>query len=272
MRSLFLCGTFVLGGVVVICSAGLAQNAPAGQPPAQANPPAGAQSNPPQQGMGRGPAPPVQGPPHDPHDLAGVWNTRRGYGGNSYDRQGPEFTPWGQEQFKLAKASNGGQYTLQQTNDPVTTKCFPPGVPRIYLQPFPLQFVQTPKEVIILYEYDHTVRHVLTDGRKHPDDLTPTYMGDSIGRWDGDTFVVDTIGFNDKTWLDRAGRPHSDQLHVVERFQRMNLNDLELDITMEDPKALAKPWNAHIGFQLHPDWSIAEQVCADNGDFVSFEK
>jgi hypothetical protein len=257
MRTAFVSGTFLLVAVFVLGPAATAQNSPAGQRPTQGNPPAG---NPPQQVMGRGPAPPVQGPPHDPHDLTGLWNTRRGYGGNSYDRQGPELTSWGQEQFKKAKASNGGEYTLQETNDPVITKCYPPGVPRIYLQPFPLQIVQTPKEVIF------------TDGRKHPDDVTPTYMGDSIGHWEGDTFVADTVGFNEKTWLDRAGRSHSDQLHVSERFQRMNLNDLELDVTMEDPKALAKPWNAHIGFQLHPDWNIAEQVCADNGDFVSFEK
>jgi hypothetical protein len=110
------------------------------------------------------------------------------------------------------------------------------------------------------------------ESRKHPDDLSLTYMGDSIGRWDGDTLIVDTIGLNDKTWLDRAGRPHSDQLHVIERFQRMNLNDLEIDVTMEDSKALAKPWNTHLGFALHADWNIAEQVCADNSDFVSFEK
>jgi hypothetical protein len=97
-------------------------------------------------------------------------------------------------------------------------------------------------------------------------------MGDSIGHWEGDTLVVDTIGFNDKSWLDRAGRPHSDQLHVTERFQRMNENDLELDATIEDSKALAKPWNVHIGFQLRPTWTLEEQVCADNGDFVSFEK
>jgi hypothetical protein len=135
-----------------------------------------------------------------------------------------------------------------------------------------MQIVQAPKEVLLLYEYDHTVRHVFTDGRKHPEDITPTYMGDSIGHWDGDTFVVDTVGFNGKTWLDRAGRPHSDQLHVIERFHRMNERDLELDITMEDPIALAKPWQVHFGFQLHADWALQEQVCADNGAFVSFEK
>jgi hypothetical protein len=269
MRTVSVWGIFLLAAVCCVSSGAMAQDPPSGQRPAQTNQPA---ANPPQQGMRRGPAPPVQGPPHDPHDLTGVWNMRRGYGGDTYSGQASEFTAWGREQFEKAKASNGGQYTLQETNDPVITKCYPPGVPRIYLQPFPLQIVQTPKEVILLYEYDHTVRQVFTDGRKHPDDLTPTYMGDSIGHWDGDTLVVDTIGFNDKTWLDRAGRPHSDQLHVIERFQRMNQNDLELDITMEDPKALAKPWDAHIGFQLHADWTIEEQVCADNGDFVSFEK
>ena len=268
MRTAFVCGTFLWVVVFVLGLPATARNSPAGQRPAQGSQPAG---NPPQQGRGR-PSGPIAGPPHDPHDLTGVWNMRGGGGQGGFGRVDPNMTAWGEQQYKLQKSSNGGQYTLQETNDPVITKCFPPGVPRIYLQPFPLQIVQTPKEVIFLYEYDHTVRHIFTDGRKHPDDVTPTYMGDSIGHWEGDTFVVDTIGFNEKTWLDRIGHSHSDQLHVIERFQRVNLNDLELDVSMEDPKALAGPWNVHLQFQLHPDWTIAEQVCADNGDFVSFEK
>jgi hypothetical protein len=270
MRKYFVWATFLLAAICICSSMGRAQNAgaAAGQRPAQGSQPAAAPGAPPPQAGGRGG--PVAGPPHDAHDLAGVWNVR-GFA-NSYGKQGPEMTPWGEQQFKLAKSSNGGDYTLDQTNDPVITKCYPPGVPRIYLQPFPFQIVQTPTEVIFLYEYDHTVRHVFTDGRKHPEDVTLTYMGDSIGRWDGDTFVVDTVGFNEKTWLDRVGHGHSDQLHVVERFQRVNLNDLEVDLTIEDPKALAKPWVGHLTFQLHANWSISEQVCADNGDFVTFEK
>ncbi len=212
----------------------------------------------------------IAGPPHDPHDLTGVWNLRPK--GSNFGRVPPNLTPEGEQLYKESKSSNSGQYTLEQTNDPVITKCFPPGVPRIYLQPFPLQIVPTPKEVIILYEYDHTVRHIFTDGRKHPDDVTPTYMGNSIGTWDGDVFVVDTVGFNDKTWLDRVGHGHTDQLHVIERFHRVNLNDLELDVSMQDPKALATPWNVHMQFQLRPTWSLEEQVCTDNGDFLSFEK
>jgi hypothetical protein len=220
----------------------------------------------------RGPAPPVPGPPHDPHDLTGVWDGRRGYGGSTFGRQEPEMTEWGQQQLKSAKASNNGAYTLKETNDPILTKCLPPGTPRIYLQPVPMQVIQTPKAVLLLYEYDHIVRYVFTDGRKHPEDITPTYMGHSIGRWDNDIFVVDTVGFNDKTWLDRIGHAHSDQLHVIERFHRLDQNNLELDITMEDAKALAKPWDVHFGFSLHPDWDILEQACTDNAAFVNFEK
>jgi hypothetical protein len=235
------------------------------------------QTNPPQQGGAarpqmRGPAPPVPGPPHDPHDLAGIWDGRRGYGGATFRGPAPQLTEWGQQQLKLAKPSNNGAYSLKETNDPILTACLPTGTPRIYLQPVPMQVIPTPKEVILLYEHDHTVRYVFIDGRKHPEDITPTYMGHSIGRWDGDIFVVDTVGFNEKTWLDRTGQPHSDQLHVVERFHRIDQNNLELDITMEDPKALAKPWNVHFGFALHPDWDILESACPDNASFVDFEK
>ena len=223
------------------------------------------------QGRGGGGGP-IAGPPHDAHDLNGVWNLRGFAGGGGFGGTGAKLTTWGQDLFKSAKSSNSGQYTLSETNDPVITKCFPPGVPRIYLQPFPWQIVQAAKETLLIYEYDHTVRHVFTDGRKHPEEVTLTYMGDSTGRWDGDTFVVDTIGFNEKTWLDRVGTGHSDQLHVIERFHRVNLNDLELDVTMEDAKALAAPWNVHMQVQLHPEWAIQEQVCTDNGDFLNFEK
>jgi hypothetical protein len=215
-------------------------------------------------------------PPAPPRDLSGVWNARNPRGLNLPDSWGkvpPALTPWGEEQFKMSKASNGGPYTLDQTNDPVITKCQPPGVPRIYIHPFPMQITQTPKEIIMLFEYDHTVRQIFLDGRKHPDDVTPTYMGNSLGTWQGnDTLVVDTVGFNDSTWLDRIGHRHSDQLHIVETFKRMDQDNLHVDITMEDPKALAKPWQGQMFFNLHPEWDIMEQVCTDNSDFLGFEK
>jgi hypothetical protein len=212
------------------------------------------------------------------HDLSGVWTSRppasaRAYINSTFSKDEPAMTPWAEVRYKATKPSNGPRtYPLEETNDPVLKSCSPPGVPRIYLQPFPMQIVQTAKELIMLYEYDHIVRHIYTDGRKHPDDATPTYMGHSIGNWEGDVFVVDTTGFNDKTWLDRTGHPHSDALHVIERFRRVDRDMMQIDITMDDPKALAKPWITQLSYQLKPDWEIAELACTDNAEFLGFEK
>ena len=214
----------------------------------------------------------------DPHDLSGVWNMRpspeaRKYIGSTFSAEPPAMTAWGEQQSNATKPSNGPHtHSLEETDDPVVKNCFPAGTPRIYLQPLPMQIVQTPAQVIMIYEYDHTVRYIQTNLKAHADDLTPTYMGNSIGRWDGDTFVVDTTGFNDKTWLDRTGHRHSDQLHVIERFRRVDAYNLQIDITMEDPKALAKPWTSQLTYQLKPDWTIGELVCADNAAFLGFEK
>lgn len=226
-----------------------------------------------QQGAGTPPAAKAPSGPAPVHDLSGVWNTNgRGNPGNSWTRDPAPLTPWGQAKFKEAKSSNGGEYTLDQTNDPVIAKCYPPGTPRIYMQPFPFQIVQTPTEIIFLYEYDHTVRHVALN-QPIPTDPDPTYMGTSVGKWTDDTtLVVDTVGFNDGTWLDRIGTPHSDQLHVTEKFHRLDKDNMDLEVTMVDPKALTKPWGGTYHFRVHPDWHIMEQVCTDNGTFASFEK
>jgi hypothetical protein len=216
--------------------------------------------------------------PAPEHDLSGVWNmhstpAQRKFTGSTYTAEPPEMTPWGNEKYMANKPSNGPRtHSLKETDDPVLRQCLPPGTPRIYLQPFPFQMLQAPKEILMIYEYDHTVRQIFMDGRAHPEDITPTYMGNSIGKWDGDTLVVDTVGFNDKTWLDRDGHPHSDQLHVVERFHRVDRDDMTIDINIDDPKALVKPWKTQLNFQLKPDWDIMELVCTDNGAFENFEK
>ena len=95
-----------------------------------------------------------------------------------------------------------------ESNDPVYD-CFPPGTPRVYFHPFPMEIIQLPGRTLILYEYHHSIRQIYTDGRGHRTDLAPLWMGDSTGYWDGDTLVVETVNFNDKTWLDREGLPHS---------------------------------------------------------------
>lgn len=184
-------------------------------------------------------------------------------------------TEWAEERFKAAKPSFGPRM-VEDSNDPVNptvvnaTGCFPPGVPRIYLHPFPMEIIQLKNRVMLVFEFNHFIRQIYTDGRKHNTDLGPTWMGDSIGSWDEDTLVVDTIGFNDKTWLDRAGHPHSEALHVVERFRRIDHNTLQDDLTIEDPKAYTKPWSGHLVFRLKQDWRITEMVCEDNVNFNQF--
>jgi hypothetical protein len=207
------------------------------------------------------------------HDLAGVWNAMSGlYQYAAFSEAEPPMTPWGKAQYDLARPSQGPHgVKLEETNDKVY-KCAPPGMPYIYIQIFPMQIIQTPKEVIELFEYDHTVRHIFIDGRKHPADVTPSYNGHSIGHWEGDTLVVDTIGLNGKNWLDRVGHPESAQMHILERIHRVDDKTLQVDFTFDDPKSYVKPWTAQVRFLLHPDWDILEHICEDNLAFESFEK
>src|ERR1700737_1275133 len=178
------------------------------------------------------------------HDITGVWMLRNppatlSYSRATFTKEEPEMTPWAIAKMKEAKPSNNNAYTLATTNDPVLTKCDPPGTPRVYFHPYPFEFVQTPKYMLMLYESDHTIRRIYTDRRPVPKDPDLSWMGYSVGHWEGDTtFVVDTVGLNDKTWIDRLGHPHSDQLHIIERFRRVNFDHMELDFIIEAPKAL----------------------------------
>lgn len=217
----------------------------------------------------------------DPHDLSGVWSQEHPrnlpvverYWNYTYSKEEPSLTEWGQAQYKAAKSSFGQHtYPLAETTDPLYHSCTPPGLPRVYLHPFPMQIIQMPGEVLILFEYDSMRHQIFTDGRAHDELLGPQWMGDAIGHWEGDTFVADTRNFNDKTWLDRMGHPHSDQLHVVERFHRADHDHLTDDITMEDPKAYTKPWTAHLDFVLRPTWTLGEQFCEDEHSFEDFDK
>jgi hypothetical protein len=214
-------------------------------------------------------------------NISGVWNLRSSpetrFLSYAFTREEPPMTPWALERFKATKPSFGPR-AVADSNDPVNPTtvnavgCFPPGTPRIYLQPFPMEIVQSPGRVLMIFEFNHFIRQIWTDGRPHNTDLGSTWFGDSIGKWQGDTLVVDTIGLNDKTWIDRAGHPHSDALHVVERIQRVDQTALQIDITMEDPKAYTKPWGGQIKFQLRPNWNVTEMVCEDNVNFDEFLK
>lgn len=216
-----------------------------------------------------------------PPDLSGVWNVKGSpatrYLSYSFSKDDPPMTPWAEEKFKANKPSFGPR-AVEDSNDPVNPTtvsavgCFPPGMPRLYLQPFPMEIVQTPGRVLMLFEFNHFIRQIFTDGRPHNTALGATWLGDAIGHWDGDTLVVDTIGFNDKTWVDRAGHPHSTDMHLVERIRRVDKTTLTDEITIEDPKAYTKPWGGQLTFALHPTWNITEMVCEDNVNFDDFLK
>ncbi len=218
----------------------------------------------------------------NPHDLSGVWTAARvtppqPFRGYTFMPGEPSMTAWAKERFDKTKPSFGPR-SFKDSNDPVNPTivgqqgCYPPGVPRIYLHPFPFEIVQMPNRSIFLYEFDHEVRQVWTDGRPLPEDAQDTYMGYSIGKWDGDTFIVETAGFNDKTWADRAGHPHSDKMKVTERFKRVAADTLTIDVTIDDPIAYTKPWGGTLTYSLRPKWTIAEMICLDNNNFDNFLK
>lgn len=182
-------------------------------------------------------------------DFSGVWSPLL----SSFANMGQvPLQPWAEALYKERRAN--------LSKDDPEGFCLPSGVPRI--SPFPYKIVQTPKLIVMLFEGNvHSYRQFFLDGRGHPKDLDPLWMGDSIASWDGDTLVVDTIGFNDKTWVNGQGVPHTEQLHVIERYRRPDLGHLEIEITMEDPKAFTKPHTFKRTHALKPAWEIQEYVC-----------
>ena len=189
---------------------------------------------------------------------------------NSLAPNDPPFKPAAAALFRAVKPGYGPHATAD-SQDPILT-CLPPGMPRILLLPFPIQIVQTRDEMLMIFEYDHFIRQIYTDGRAHTKDVDQTWMGDSVGRWDGNTLVIDTTGLNNKTWLDQVGHPHSSSLHVVERLRRVDHSTLEDDITIDDPKDYTKPWTGKQTFILKPDWNLAEYVCEDNMNFLEYHR
>jgi hypothetical protein len=145
-----------------------------------------------------------------------------------------------------------------------TTQCLPGGVPFGGILPFPNKFIQTPGVIVILQEADGGLRQIFTDGRKHTADPQPSWMGYSVGKWEGDLLVVDTVGFNDKGWLDGSGHPHSEALKVQERYRRRDFGHMEVQVTVDDPKMYTRPFSIKYTLDLVPDSEIGEYVCPEN--------
>ena len=144
------------------------------------------------------------------------------------------------------------------------TRCHPSGVARQFLTPYGVEFVEMP-ELQRIYIFDeggpHTFKIIYMDGRTHPKDLVPSYYGHSIGWWEGDTLVVDTIGFNERFWLDRRGLPSTDQMHTLERFTRTGLSAMKYEVTVDDPGAYTAPWTGWFYLNFTPDQELWEYVC-----------
>ena len=152
----------------------------------------------------------------------------------------PQMTPWAKSRFDLEKPGYGSR-AIPGGNDPIL-QCDPMGFPRIMFMPLPVEFVQTPGRIFEFWEREHEWRSISTDGRPLPTDPDPTWYGYAIGHWEGDqTLVTESSGFNDKTWLGPYGYPHSEQMRVVERYQRTDHDTIQYDITVTDPMAYTRP-------------------------------
>jgi hypothetical protein len=146
-----------------------------------------------------------------------------------------------------------------------SANCLPQGLPRTDINSYaPFRIIQTPGVIAVLYEVDNTHRQIYTDGRPLPMDPQPTWGGYSVGRWDGDTLIVDAAGFNDQTWLDSGGHPHSDALRIQERFHRRDFGHMDLAVTVDDPKMYTQPFTIKVTELLLPDSDILESVCNEN--------
>ncbi len=215
--------------------------------------------------------------PAPPHDLSGIWEPAKGPGA-AIQANGAQanpsdgkhvlpFTPAGEAEFKAHKPGFGAtSVPTAFVNDPVDS-CDPQGFPRITLHNFRTsQIVQTANQILILYQFNKKWRVIWTDGRPLPKDPEPRWWGTSAGKWvDDTTFVAQTVGIDDRTWLDNAGRPHSDAMRVEERYHRVDRNHLEMSITIDDPKFYTKPWVAldKLSLRLQPaNFDIMEMECS----------
>jgi hypothetical protein len=218
-------------------------------------------------------------PSYDPHDLSGVW-----YGNGARRQLGtpPPMTPLGQERFDANKPSGSDAPEARRVppalgNDPLG-QCDPLGYPRnIEANGRPFEIVQTPGKIIQIFEWGHAFREIWTDGRKLPPvtELDPRWYGWAVGHWEGDTLVVESSGYDDKTWLNGAGYPHSEEMKLTERYRHPDAMSLEITMTLEDPKTYTKPWagtTQSYKLQLPKGLTILEEVFCVPSEEQSFNQ
>jgi hypothetical protein len=192
------------------------------------------------------PSPTTGGPP-----LATFADVGAGF------KEGLPLKPWAADLLKKRKEEN--------SKDNPDAHCLPMGLMQFHLHPQPRKIIQTPRLIVILYEGNAGIRQIFTDGRPLPNnDPQPWWFGYSVGKWEGDTLVVETIGFRDDGWLDIFGSPLTDAAKMTERFRRVSYGVLEIDVTIDDPKAYTKPWTVKLSWSLLPDAELIESICEEN--------
>ena len=180
-------------------------------------------------------------------------------------KDGLPYQPWAADLFK--SRSKDVAYI-----DP-HMRCMPPNFPRAWAFPETMKIFQTPAQLVVLHEWNASYRQIFFDGRKLPEDMVPTWSGYSVAHWEGDTLVVDVIGFNDKTWLAGTGTFHTDALHITERYTRVDKDQIDYEVTMEDPNVLTKPWTLRSTLMLREGTRLQEYPCTENNlDPERYEK
>jgi hypothetical protein len=195
-------------------------------------------------------------------DLSGLWQPASGGPDPQFldiakeVKGGLPFQPWAADLVKARRAENN--------KDDPDGHCQPLGTVKMHLHPYPRKILQLPGLIVILYERDTVYRQIFTDGRPLPEDPQPSFYGYSAAKWDGDTLVVQTNGFKDGLWLDISGTPLTEAAKVTERYHRPNFGQLEIDVTVDDPKAYTKPWTIRVNQTLAADTDLLEFYCRDN--------
>jgi hypothetical protein len=210
----------------------------------------------------------AKGQAFDPHDLSGAW-WRHGKSGSTLSRNNvPPMTPWAQARYTANKPGIGrAERVVPLGNDPAM-QCDPIGFPRVmFYDAYPTEIIQLPGRIIEFFDYFYVHRTIWTDGREIPKDPDPTWYGVSVGKWEGDTLVVETVGFNDRTWIDDDGHPHSEDMRVEERYRRVDHDNIELNMTITDPKSYTQPWVGETKtWKLDPKLELREDLCVPSDE------
>jgi hypothetical protein len=210
-------------------------------------------------------------PKEERPDFSGVWmrlpSSKQISNSDMFQPDEPPMTPWAETLYRIVrKTISDPMQQAREDIDPILEPyCMTPGFPRIYLRPGAMEIVQTATALWMLFDDHAQARRIYMDGRGHPENTPPTFLGHSIARWDKDTIVVETVGMNDLTWLDGMGHPHSSELRVEERIRRTGPKAMKVEFLFEDPKAFTRPWHGEKIFEAKPEWELMEYtICEES--------